>query len=125
MKKVVQLVDDSQAVRRALGHIFRAAGFEVHDDAQSGAEAILEALLAKPDLLVLDVRMPDMSGLRVAGIVHQILPASPIILFTLFLEMVQREQAHSLGVSAVLSKHTSAEALVRTAAQLLHLPVVG
>jgi signal transduction histidine kinase len=55
--------DDSEATRYAVGRSLRAAGFEVLE-ADSGLAA-LEAMDAKPDLVILDVKLPDLSGFDV------------------------------------------------------------
>src|SRR5439155_13252478 len=59
MPKCVLLVDDSPAVRRSLCIIFESAGIEVCGEAEDGAKAMEKAKHLKPDLIVLDLGMPD------------------------------------------------------------------
>lgn len=125
MTKKIQLVDDSEAIRRALSHIFRTAGFEVCDDARTASQGILEAMLAHPDLIVLDMSLPDMNGLQAAGILHRVVPDSPIMLFTLFVETIAEREARKLGVSAMISKHEPTDVVVQKASELLHLTVAS
>jgi DNA-binding NarL/FixJ family response regulator len=123
MAKMIQLVDDSEAIRRALAHIFRAAGFDVCDDSRTASQAIVEAMFARPDLIVLDMSLPDMNGLQAAGILHRVVPESPIVLFTLYVGTVLEREARKFGVSAMISKHEPTDMVVQTAAELLHLTV--
>jgi signal transduction histidine kinase len=60
---LILVADDTEANRYAVGRSLRAAGFEVME-ADTGAAA-LEAMAAKPDLMILDVNLPDLSGFEV------------------------------------------------------------
>src|SRR5712672_86560 len=55
--------DDTDAQRYALSRVLRNAGFEVIE--ASTGQGALEMMLCKPDLVVLDVNLPDISGLEV------------------------------------------------------------
>jgi len=59
MPKCVLLVDDCPGVRRSLCIISESAGIEVCGEAEDGAKAIEKAKHLKPDLIVLDLGMPD------------------------------------------------------------------
>jgi signal transduction histidine kinase len=61
---VILNVDDTEAVRYAKTHTLRMAGFTV-EEAQNGAEALRKTAQFNPALVLLDVRMPDMSGIEV------------------------------------------------------------
>jgi DNA-binding response OmpR family regulator len=77
----ILIVDDETSLRQTLARILQRAGFEV-TTAASGNEAL--ALLSQQafDLIYLDIRMPDTSGLEVLKIIHAKLPDLPVILFT-------------------------------------------
>lgn len=60
----ILVVDDTEAVRYATSRILRRAGFEV-EEANDGASALRAVQTAKPDIVVLDVKLPDMSGFEV------------------------------------------------------------
>jgi DNA-binding response OmpR family regulator len=62
--KRVLVIDDEQLTLRLTTHIFQKGGYEVHL-AGSGTEGLAKAESVKPDLVVLDVMMPDMNGLEV------------------------------------------------------------
>jgi CheY-like chemotaxis protein len=48
--------------------------------------------------------MPGLNGLQTALMLHEILPATPIILFTVYKDVIQNSLAHNAGVSSVVSK---------------------
>ena len=102
MAKCILIADDNPAVRQIVrnflskrlnGHYFR--------EAASGREAIELALKSKPDLVILDISMPDMDGVMVAKHLKQSMPETPIILFTIY---KFDDGAAKLGVDAVVSK---------------------
>jgi CheY-like chemotaxis protein len=83
MPKTVLVADDSGIIRRLLCRMLeREEGYSLCAEASNGEEAIALAVIHKPDLIVLDVSMPVMDGLRAAKKLKQILPEVPILLFT-------------------------------------------
>jgi DNA-binding NarL/FixJ family response regulator len=66
VRKTVLVVDDHQAFRASACALLDAAGFDVIGEAATGADAILEARRLKPDVVLLDVRLPDVDGFEVA-----------------------------------------------------------
>jgi DNA-binding response OmpR family regulator len=63
-KQRVLVIDDDPAALRLTGYIFQRAGYEVHE-AANGTEGLAKVEEVKPDLVILDVMMPDVSGLEV------------------------------------------------------------
>ena len=119
MSRCILLVDDNAVIR----HMLRAAFEERSDwevgEAQNGRDAIDKARESKPDLIVLDLSMPVMNGLEAAPVLKRMLPAVPIILFTLHDNKTLEREALALGVSAVVSKAASMKALIDQAKDLL------
>jgi DNA-binding NarL/FixJ family response regulator len=62
----VLIVDDHASFRRLAGRVLARAGFEVVGEAADAASAIREAVVLQPDVVLLDVMLPDRSGLEVA-----------------------------------------------------------
>ena len=82
-KKRVLIVDDNFAVRSMVRQVFELEPeFEVSGEAENGIEALQKAATLKPDLIILDLSMPLMTGLDAAPQLMEILPAARIILFT-------------------------------------------
>jgi CheY-like chemotaxis protein len=78
------VVDDLLSFRRVARTVIdAAAGFESVRDAASGAEALASAAALHPDLVLLDVRMPEMSGIEAARRLHESDPKAVIVLISL------------------------------------------
>lgn len=77
----ILIVDDEASLRQTLARILQRAGFEV-TTTSNGSEAL--SLLSQQafDLVYLDIRMPDISGLEVLKTIHTTFPDLPVILFT-------------------------------------------
>jgi chemotaxis response regulator CheB len=68
-------VDDNAVVRTAVRRLFNShSDFEVCEEAENGREAIEKAERLKPDLIVLDLSMPVMTGLDAALVLKSVLP---------------------------------------------------
>jgi DNA-binding NarL/FixJ family response regulator len=78
------LVVDDQLVFRQVAHevIDATEEFEMLGEAASGAHALVAITELSPDLVLLDVRMPDMDGIKTATLLHAQDPHSVIILIT-------------------------------------------
>jgi DNA-binding NarL/FixJ family response regulator len=66
MHKTVLIVDDHPSFRVTASALLQAEGFEVVGEAADGASAIEQARRLRPDLLLLDVQLPDMDGFEIA-----------------------------------------------------------
>ena len=117
MGKVVAIVDDDPSMRKALAGLLKAAGFSARSFT-SAEEFLNSALLRLTSCLILDIRMPDMSGLDL----HAELTARSVRIPTIFItahgDGKTREQALSAGAVGYLTKPFDDEALleyVRTA----------
>lgn len=83
MPKVL-IVDDHATLRRGLRALLEThPGWECCAEADSGEEAIRAAAECKPDVIIMDVSMPGMGGLRATKIIHESFPPIRILLFTL------------------------------------------
>jgi DNA-binding NarL/FixJ family response regulator len=66
MKRRVLIVDDHAAFRASARLLLESEGFEVVGDAPDGGRAIVEARRLRPDIVLLDVQLPDIDGIEVA-----------------------------------------------------------
>ncbi len=119
-KKRVLIVDDNFAVRSMVRQVFELEPeFEVSGEAENGIEALQKAATLKPDLIILDLSMPLMTGLDAAPQLMEILPAARIILFTVEEGNEVERLARVGGIHAVVSKQQVASELVSQAHALL------
>jgi DNA-binding NarL/FixJ family response regulator len=120
MGKRIVVADDNAAVRRALRGILELEGdWKVDGEAVDGRDAIEKAEKLRPDLIVLDVSMPVMSGLAAARVLRHIMPAVPLILCSLHTNDVLEKEASAAGINAVVSKTQNMQVLVNKARELL------
>jgi|SRR3954453_8708093 len=103
----VLVVDDAEAVRFTVRLLLEDAAMEV-EVAASGTEAL--ARLRNPrdlDAVVLDERMPDLSGMDVARLATRLAGCPPLVLYSGYLSPEQIAEAHRLGVATVLKGELS------------------
>ena len=98
------IVDDNPSIRYLIRFLLEQQGYEICGEAEDGLQAIDAAKQSNPDLILLDVSMPKLSGPQAAPILKRLLPKTRIILFTLFVDALGKELAEALGVDLVLSK---------------------
>jgi two-component system KDP operon response regulator KdpE len=99
----VLVVDDEAAIRRALSANLSGHGFQVAS-AASGGEALAEVARARPDLLLLDLGLPDLSGLEIVARLRQQGFEPPIIILSVRDEEEQKVQALDAGADDYLTK---------------------
>jgi CheY-like chemotaxis protein len=108
----ILIVDDSAPVRHALCSIInRQDGLRVCGEACNGAEAISEASILRPDVVVLDFAMPVMNGINAAAHINKSLPGTHLVMFTSHLTGIVEELARSEGIEALVAKGDSAKLL--------------
>lgn len=108
----VLLVDDQVLYREAMhGLIDRWSEFDVVAEAADGIEAMELAAALKPDLVLMDVRMPKMDGIVAAEKIHEMLPATVIVMLTVESDEKLVFDALQTGIRGYLLKDTPARKL--------------
>ena len=109
-KKIRILVaEDETIIRLDLVEMLTESGYEVVAQAENGAVAIELAKKFKPDLAILDVKMPEMDGITAA---EQIITLAPVLMLTAFSQRELVERARDAGVMAYVVKPFSISDLV-------------
>jgi len=120
MSKCTLIVDDRDSVRRLLRHYVEiGTGCRNYGEAVDGVDAIEKASLLKPDLILMDLTMPNMNGIEAASALKRMMPSVPIILFTMHDESLGRELISAACVDVVLSKPNGLRNLVACAQRFL------
>jgi DNA-binding NarL/FixJ family response regulator len=109
----VLIVDDHDLIRQGLRRAFeRDEGFQVVGEAASVAEALAQAAHCDPDVLVVDVRLPDGSGLDIVKQVRASRPETGIVVLTMYAGDEQLFGALEAGASAFVAKDSPSEEVV-------------
>jgi DNA-binding NarL/FixJ family response regulator len=108
----VVIVDDAELFREALRAAFSQEGFEVKAVAADAMRAIDMAKEHKPDLVMLDLLMPGMSGIEVVGAIVKSVPSTKVVLLTSSESAKDMLAAVKAGASGYLTKDTPLPRLV-------------
>ena len=104
MPKRILIAEDEPSVRNAIRTFIETRSqFDVFE-AADGEEAIKKADALKPDLVVLDLNMPNANGIEVAARLNARMPKLPIVIFTMHEDVLSKSLADILGVAAVVPK---------------------
>ncbi|MFF3260522.1 response regulator [Streptomyces sp. NPDC002932] len=111
----IVVADDERMVRTALRVILDAeAGLEVVGEASTGAEAVSVVRELRPDVVLMDVRMPETDGIRATELILAVLdPAPRVIVVTTFEHDSYVYEALRAGAAGFLLKRAAAEELVQ------------
>ena len=125
MPKRILIVEDEVSVRNAVRTFLEHhSPFEVCGEAVNGVEAVEKAAALHPDLIILDLSMPEMNGVEVATLLRIRMPHIPIIVYTMFDDVLGKSLTATLGIAAIVSKPDGlARLLARIKALLDPAPV--
>ena len=113
---VVLIVDDNNDFRRQLRNVFdQGSGFDACIEARNGSEAFAKTSRQAPDLAILDLTLPDMSGLQLAQKLREIMPELRLFILTADYSMKIERNALSWGITAVFSKLDDLASIVANA----------
>jgi two-component system response regulator NreC len=117
----ILIVDDSDFARTGLKVLLAGrADCEVCGEANDGRQAVMKAIDLNPDLIILDYSMPGMDGLHVAQEIYKALPATLILMCTLFPSRELEKEAMKYGVRHVISKAEMSKALIAVLEGIRH-----
>ena len=119
VRKRILVIDDGDSVRDVIRIFLEHAGYEVCGEAADGVQAIEQAKKLKPDLIVLDLKMPRMNGAEAASILSTTVPGVPIVLLTLYQNLLGPALASAVGVKAIIDKTDGLDKLVKCVHSLL------
>ncbi len=108
----ILLVDDHEVVREGLRALLsRREGFQIVGQAGSVAEAIAEAERTRPDIIVMDVRLPDGSGIEACREIREAMPETKVIILTSYADDDAVFASILAGASGYVLKQTRGRAL--------------
>jgi len=110
----ILIADDHDVLRQGLRDLLEEKGWKVCGEAADGREAVGLAILLKPDVVVLDLDMPMLSGLEAARQIRSSKVASTIVIFTMHKNEYLEQAALEAGADAVVTKADGGNQLLDT-----------
>jgi len=109
----VLLVDDQPIVRHALrGRFHLEPDLEVIGEASTGSEALSLAQTLTPDVVLMDIEMPQMDGIEATAALHRVVPQSAVVILSIYDDAQTRGRAQAAGAVAFVEKRGATDALL-------------
>lgn len=121
--RYILVIEDEDGIARLVQRQLEAIGFEVQT-AGRGATALVYAESHQPDLVILDLRLPDISGYELCWTLRRLFDRAqlPIVILTGVEQCLEDLEREAAGADAYLRKPCHPDDLIRTVNRLLHLP---
>jgi len=103
------LADDHRMLREGLSRSMREQGFDIVGEAGDGAEAVALALAVRPDVILMDVTMPEIDGVEACRQVRAQLPDTKVVMLTMHADQGVLTSAIRAGATGYLVKDCSTE----------------
>ena len=117
----VLLVDDHAVMREGLRALLGAsAGISVVGGAGDGREALRRAEELKPDVVVMDIAMPELNGIEAAALIHERCPGTRIVILSMHSSSEHIYRAFAAGASGYVLKSSAGAEVIR-AVQAVHV----
>jgi DNA-binding NarL/FixJ family response regulator len=108
----VLLVDDVQGVRQMLRNILATyPNFEVVGEACDGEEALEAVQILKPSVVVMDINMPRLNGIKATSLIKRVYPHVVIVGLSVYANDDTRRAMTAAGATTVISKEAAVEQL--------------
>jgi len=108
----ILVADDHESMRTAVRCLIRMhPGWEVCGEADDGREAVTKAEQLKPDLVLLDFKMPLANGIKAGSEICSAMPTTPILMYTLYKTPELEVAAKLVGIRQVIAKENGASDL--------------
>jgi pilus assembly protein CpaE len=114
------LVDDQATVRQGLKmRLLLEPDISVVGEASSGKDALVLVQQLRPDVVLMDIEMPDMDGIAATTALHRIVPQSATVMLSIHGDNVTRAQARTAGAKSFVEKLGSTEELLSAIRQAI------
>ncbi len=116
MRIIKVLIADNNAkfIQTVKSFLANEQDIEIVGNARNGKEAISKAKELKPDIILMDVRMPEMNGFKSTSSINQIMPEVKIIILTIYDIDEYRKAAITSGASGFVVKNVIKDELIQT-----------
>jgi two-component system nitrate/nitrite response regulator NarL len=118
----VLIADDHEIIRKGISSILQSrADIQICGEATNGEEAVSKTRLLKPDLLILDISLPDSSGWEVATAIKKLLLEIPILFLSAYGGKQLNDEVKKRGFQGFISKNDAAKTLLGAVDAIVHL----
>ncbi len=108
----VLVVDDEEGMREALSDLLSSSGFDIVGTASNGSEAVDLSAALRPDLVLMDLRMPEMDGIQATRHIKEHAPGIQVLILSAYEDPELRRAASAVGTYGYLVKGTSPSMIV-------------
>ncbi len=112
MTTSVFIADDHAVMREGLVHLLECKGFSILGSAGSGRETVEQVLKLEPDVVVMDISMPDMNGIEATRQIRDRLPACRVVILSMHSTGEHVFHAIEAGVRAYILKESAGQEIV-------------
>jgi DNA-binding NarL/FixJ family response regulator len=109
----ILIADDDAIIREALSELLAAQGFDVIGAAADGAEAIESAVALRPDVVLVDIRMPRVNGIEAIQRISAEVPAARLVALSAYDDPALSTSARAAGAVDYVTKGTPPAELCR------------
>lgn len=119
MGQRVLIVDDSAFMRKMLGDIFTEAGYEIAGEAADGKDTVERYLAVKPDLVTMDIVMPEVNGIEAVKQLMREDPKAKVIIVSAMGQQSLVKEAIQAGAQGFVVKPFKPEKVIDEARRVL------
>jgi two-component system chemotaxis response regulator CheY len=112
----ILLIDDNDITREVLRVVLRGEGYNVVGEATDGGSGLEMALKLRPDIILLDVVMPKISGLEILPKMKDLVPEARILMVTANKDQETVSEAVKAGIHGFIVKPFNAQKIIETVA---------
>ncbi len=110
----VLIVDDAAFMRLAIKNVLSKNGFQVVDDAKNGQEAVEKYMVLRPDIVTMDITMPDMTGIEALKEIRTFDPAAKVVMISAMGQESMVKEAILSGAKSFIVKPFREEHITQT-----------
>ena len=118
-KKTLVLIDDHAVVRNGCRQLLESCGDYAIHEARNAQEGRMVVAACSPDVIILDLNLPDQHGLDLLADLVTIAPASKVLIFTMHDDASHARRALALGVQGYVTKTDDADVIITAVEQIL------
>jgi two-component system chemotaxis response regulator CheY len=123
MGKTILVVDDAAVIRLMLRKILVEGGYEVSGEAATGKEAVRKYNLLRPDLVLMDITMPEMNGLTALKEIKAIDPHARVVICSAMGQKQLIQEAVEAGALSFMVKPFEAEKVLEVVSKTLAVSI--